>query len=884
MSSYGHPQSSEYEGHDAYSQYEDTYAMDSYGRDPYPQDPYAREPARGAARAAASVGSAGRARVAPPSPTPSVSPPRVSPASPEGEQPVPRYDWSKGGRSSGRATVPVSPAGPVKGRAAVQPGGPGGPGGPTGTGPRGTGPGRPAKKKKRHWFRNTVLIMLAVSVITIGGGMVALSYYVDSVPAPQDLPLAQGSTIYFANGDEMATLQEVNREIIDTRVPELANVRNAVVAAEDKNFYEHSGVDFMGIVRAAFTNTTGSADRSGASTIDMQYTRAAAGLNEDSYTRKLREAAMAYKLNQEHEKSEILDFYLNQIYLGRGAYGVEAAAQAYFDKPAAELSAAEAALLAGIIRNPASDGETGLSPYDPWHEANAENPQVALDRWGYVLDQMVDTGTLPAAERAQLVELPETVEPQDPDEPLKGNQGMIVKQIQYELERMGIDDVETGGYRITTTIDREVQRAAIDAARRTGDAPYWDTVEDNIRSALVAVDPATGGVIAYWGGTTDGTGIDLAGPNRREDGVWYGGRPPGSTAKIYTLIAEMRRGVSFDSHWETSEYTPDWAPSITVRNAGRNADVGGCEGQAPDHCTLRWVTQQSYNVSFARFAERVPDGQGPAEILDAAMDAGVTMMTDTADGTPHQLAELDLADTREFFDMPIAYGQYPITALDHANGVATLANHGMYNRAHFVDTVEVRVDGEWQETNGARINGEQRIEAAHADAITGVLSTIPGIWGFPLEGGRPAAAKTGTWEHIGEGNVIDGNADAWVVGYTPQIAAAVWVGDPLGAKIEDVYGGAIGSSGLPANIWRQFMNAAHAAKEYDFAQFPPAPPVGDQQSPLSNGPPPPEEPDEDCRLPFFCDDDDEDNGGGNQGGGQIVPPGDGGDTDEGGGG
>jgi membrane peptidoglycan carboxypeptidase len=640
----------------------------------------------------------------------------------------------------------------------------------------------------------------------------------------------------------------------------------------------------MAIVRAAFNNTVGSGPTSGASTIDMQYTRAAAGLTEDSYGRKLEEAAMAYKLNQEHDKDTILDFYLNQIYLGRGAYGVQAAAEAYFNKPAAELSVGEAALIAGIIRLP--DDGSGLSPYDPRHEANGENPQVALDRWNYVLDQLVNTGALPAAERAQLTELPETIEPRDPREPLRGRNGHVIQQVLYELEEMGITDVETGGYRITTTIDREIQRAALDAARPGNDAPYWNGMPDNVRSALVAIDPETGGVLGYYGGNDDGTGIDMAGPNKDENGEWYGGRPPGSSAKIYTLIAEMRREVSFDSFWETSEYQPDWAPGITVRNAGRNADVGGCEGQAPDHCTLRWVTQQSYNVSFARFAERVPEGQGPAEILDAAMDAGITMMADTEDGTVHQLADFDLENTREYFDMPIAYGQYPVLALDHANGFATLANHGVYNQAHFVEKVEQKgPDGEWQEIEGSRIRGDQRIEPAHADAITGVLSTIPGIWGFPLDGGRPAAAKTGTWEHVDENNQVDGNADAWVGGYTPQIAAAVWVGDPRGGRIVDGFGSPIGSSGLPADIWQQFMNAAHAAKEYAPEQFPPARPVGNPQSDLSNGPPPVEEPD--CVIPFLgCDDDNEDDddddnrGVGNDNGG-IVPPDDGQpDTDE----
>jgi len=892
MSSYDHPQPDRraddagHDPYDSYREYEDTYTVDSYGADPYPADGYRN----GSGRAVAAVGSAptGRARVAGPPPAGLDDPPR------------PRYNWSGAGAPSpgagtgraavsGRASVPVSPAigppagGRATGRATVRPGGPGGPGGPAGTGPGGAR--RPAGKRKRHWLRNSILIALAVLIISTGGGMVALSYYVDSVPPPNQLELAESSTILFSSGKKMATLQEVNREIIDTTVPELANIRNAVVAAEDQDFYEHSGVDFAGIMRAAWNNFTGG-ERQGASTIDQQYARAAADLSDDSYSRKLREAAMAYKMNQDFSKDEILDYYLNTIYLGRGAYGVQAAARAYFNKPAAELSVAEAAVIGGVIRIP--DDGSGKSPYDPLH--TPDNPQVAHDRWAYVLDQMVGTGALPAAERAQLTELPEVIEPRADREPLKGPHGTIVKQVQYELERMGITDLSTGGYRITTTIDPKIQTAALDAARRQNKAGHWEGLPKNVGAAMAAIDPNTGGVLAYFGGN-DGTGIDMAGPNRNEEtGEWSGGRPPGSTFKIYTLIAELREGVSFDTHWKTSNYQPPYLDE-PIRNAGRDATTTGCEGEAPDWCTLRWSTQQSYNVPFYHFSERVPDGQGPPKIVQAAKDAGIRMMTGTVDGKPvvADLTEQEASEVApEIFFHHVAFGQYPITPLDHASGVATIAARGMHHEPHFVASVEQKVNGEWVPVDGDRISGEQRVEQQYADAITGVLSTVPGAWGFSLADGRPAAAKTGTWE-----GPNGGNRDAWVVGYTPQIAAAVWVGDRKNGEIKDRWGGDIGSSGLPAQIWKQFMEAAHAAKEYQHQGFPPAPPVGNPQSSLANGEQPEPE-DLRCRLPFVdCDDEGgNDNGGGNDRGGDddddnnggIVlpgpspppPPGDGG--------
>jgi membrane peptidoglycan carboxypeptidase len=855
MSSYGHPQADGYDGYDSYGQYEDTYAADSYGADPYPDDSYSRGSGRASVRATASVAAAptGRARVSPPT-----------------DRPRPRYDWSRGSGSAGVAAVPVSPGGPATGRATVRPGGPGMPAGPAGTGPGGEG--RPAKKKKRHWFRNTVLIMLAVTVISAGGGMVALSYYVESVPPPDALDLPEGSTIFYGDGSRMATLAEYNREIIDFSVDELATVRNAVIAVEDPRYFEHSGIDFGAVVRAGFNNTFGSGPESGASTISMQYTRAAAGLTEDSYERKFKEMAMAYKLEEKYSKMEILGFYLNQVYMGRGSYGFQAAAKAYFGKPAVELSASEAAMLAGIIRYPASsDNETGLSVYDPLY--NPDDQSAAIERWSYALDAMVETGALDPAERATMTELPEVTEPPSANEPLKSRNGHVIQQVKYELAEMGITDVETGGYRITTTIDKALQDAAMDAARSPQysrePADYWQGIPEDVDSSLVSIDPATGGVLAYYGGNNDGTDFDHAGPMLNEEtGEWSGGWPPGSTMKIYTLIAELREGISFSSHWDSCpdtgsrgqcEYRVDYLDE-PIRNAGRGPT--DCEGEGANFCSLRAATRASLNIPFYQFSEAVPDHQGPARILQAAKDAGIMGMTDVNPESSkyHDLtASDDMSEfAPSFFDHQIAFGQYPITTLHHANGVATLANRGVYNEAHFVESVEQKnpETGEWEPIAGSQIDGQQLVLAEHADAITDVLTAVPGLNNVPLEGGRPAAAKTGTWEHP-----RGGNADAWVVGYTPQIATAVWVGDDKREPIVDGNGSPISSDGLPAFIWKRFMDTAHAAKNYDPAQFTPANPVGRPDHEWATGVEPND--DDDCRFPFLgCDDDDNDGGDG----------------------
>lgn len=872
------PAADPYEGHDAYSGYADSYAVDSYGVDPYPVDPY-RADAYPEQPAQVGVGAVAGARAA------------AAPQSPAGH----RYDWSSGPRSapgspSGRATVPVSPSpgepgtGPAggrpSGRASVPvAGGPQGPGGPpvspAAGGAGGAGDGRPPvrPKKKRHWVRNSLISVLAVVVMLMGGVMVALSYYVDDVRPPDQLDLDQASRVYSSDGEEMAVLQDENRQIIDTT--DLTVVQEAVVAAEDQKFWEHSGVDFLGIARAAWNNFTGG-EIQGASTITQQYARIAGELHGQTYSRKLEEAAMAYKLTQEYSREQILDFYLNTVYFGRGAHGIEAAAKAYFGVPAAELTPGQAAMLAGIIRYP--DDGSGLSKYDPHN--SPDDDSVAESRWRWVIDQMVETGasSLEGVDPAQL-ELPEVIEPTSVEPWHEGPQGPVVSQVMDELEAMGITDISTGGYRITTTIDPDIQEAALRAAYRgyDEDSAVWQGYPDNLDAAIVAIDPATGAVRGYFGGT-DGTGFDMADWNwNEEQEAWVGGRAPGSSFKIYTLIAMMRESLSVESHWKTTPYEADWMDG-RVRNAGRGA-AGSCTGQAPDYCTLRWSTEQSYNVPFAYFSQRVSNKGGPALIADAARDAGIMRMKDTITGSVHDLVGVD--DMREVapehFMHPIAYGGYPVSVLDHASGVATLAARGVYHEPHFVETVEKRDEetGEWEEIAGGRIKGDQRIEQQYVDVITDVLKAVPGINDAGLAGGRPAAAKTGTWEFDGgPDDPRTGTLDAWVVGYTPQVAAAVWTGDgsddPDPAL--DRWGGSLGSSELPAEIWQQFMNEAHAAKEYPVENFPQAPQIGQEQHQLANGERQQRDDDDDdddddgdCPVPFLCPPDDEgnDNGNGN---------------------
>jgi len=663
-----------------------------------------------------------------------------------------------------------------------------------------------------------------------GGAVVGGTYYSTTVTLPEELPLPLASTMYASDGTtRIAKLGEFNRVFVTVdQIPE--HVQRAVASAEDRKFYEHSGVDYVGIARAAWNNFTGGT-RQGASTITQQYARNAMDLQEVSYARKVREAVLASKLTDRYDKSEIMGFYLNTIYFGRGAYGIEAAAQQYFGKSVADLSVAEGAVIAAVIKQPEPDATTGHQGYDP-----AVNEAEAKVRWEYVIGGMVEMGWLPEAERP--TEYPEIREV-DPnsciiDCGINTPEGNVINYVRDEMVQMGIctpdtcsQELRQGGYRVVTTIDAKMQDAAEKAIWRKAKGSAMEGQPENLMAAMVAIDPETGRVLAYFGGD-NGTGHDYAGRNY-ENGQWTGGHSPGSTFKIYTLAAALDNDISVDSHWTAKPFKVE-GTEIQVQNAGRNASCG-------EWCSLEFSTVQSYNVPFYHVTEQI----GADKVVGMAKAAGVATMWNTADNKPYDLTTADPKEVAPspFFNV-VGYGQYPVTVLDHANGVATLANRGVYNKAHFVISVEKKnlVSGEWVTAGGEQLKPEQRIRQEVVADLTDVLTQIPNNINRDLNGGRPVAGKTGTWEL----NESSGeNGDAWMVGYTPQIATAVWVGNVGDRKaIRDKNNNKIGGSGLPAIIWQRFMNEAH--KGMDVEQFPAAREIGsvDAGNGKSPAPPPPD--------------------------------------------
>ncbi|MTE14696.1 transglycosylase domain-containing protein [Nocardia aurantiaca] len=643
---------------------------------------------------------------------------------------------------------------------------------------------RPLRTRAQRIRRLLLALFLVLAVMPTT--LMGIAYWSVEIPDPNTVQTNQIATILASDGNTVIAKvvpPKGNRVLVplsDVPLP----VRQAVLSAEDRHFYTNPGYSTSAFLRAARDNLLGRDDAGGGSTITQQYVKNAFLSSERTLSRKMRELIISAKMAREWSKDDILAAYLNTIYYGRGAYGISAAAKAYFGKPAPELTLAEGAVLASVIRTPSL-----LDPENHLEQLRA--------RWEYVLDGMVEMGVLDRTDRAA-TQFPNIVpvSPADDSAP-RGPEGLIRAQVLRELRASGISDHElnTGALQIITTIDAKAQQAALRAVGNVlGGQP------GELRTAVVSIDPRSGAVRAYYGGP-DGIGFDFA----------QAPLQTGSAFKTFAVLAALEQGIPLS-------YRIDSAP-LTV-NGEKIQNVGG---ESCGICSLGEAFKRSLNTSFYRLAQSL--FEGPIAIANAAHQAGIP---DQIPGVPGKTLTEDGGGP----PLPaIVLGAYSVRPIDMASAYATLAASGTYHAPYFVQKV-VTGDGRVLLDRGADPSGpEQRIQSSVADSVTQAMLPIAAYsGGHNLAGGRPSAAKTGTTQLGDSGQ----NKDAWMVGFTPALSTAVWIGTERPQPIRTARGAAIYGSGLPADLWKQTMDGALDGTPID--QFPNSNPAPTPE-PASTTPP-----------------------------------------------
>src|ERR1700744_1450791 len=553
-----------------------------------------------------------------------------------------------------------------------------------------------AKWVRRGLYVSAVVILL-LPIVTF-----AMAYFIVDIPKPRDIRTHQVSTSLASDGSELAKIVPPEGNRVDVNIDQVPlHVRQAVIAAEDRNFYSNPGFSFTGFARA-FKNNIFGGDPQGGSTITQQHVKNAlvgaqrAGVG--ALGRKAKELVIAAKMSGEWSKDEVLQAYLNIIYFGRGAYGISAASRAYFDKPVEQLTVADGALLAALIQRP--------STLDP-----ALNLEGAKVRWNWVLDGMVDIKALSATDRAAQ-QFPPTVPPEQapPKDQTTGPNGLIQRQVTKELlELFNIDEqtLNTQGLQVTTTIDPTAQKAAENAVSK-----YLEGQNPDMRTAVVSIDPHNGAVKAYYGGA-DANGFDFA----------QAGLQTGSSFKVFALIAALEQGIGLGYQVDSS---PLPVNGIKITNV---------DGENCGTCNIAQALKQSLNTSYYRLMLKLKHGAD--DVADAAHQAGIAT---SFPGVDHTLSEDGKGGPP---NNGIVLGQYQTRVFDMASAYATLAASGVYHQPHFVQKVVNAYGRVLFDATNSNNAGEQRIPKDVADNVTSAMQPIAAdSGGHALAGGRGAAAQT----------------------------------------------------------------------------------------------------------------------------------------------
>ncbi|MFK4064908.1 transglycosylase domain-containing protein [Streptomyces sp. NPDC029674] len=640
-------------------------------------------------------------------------------------------------------------------------------------GKKGKKPKRPKRKGWRRIFPTWRMVLggfILIVLLCVGGFMAG--YMLVDIPPANAAATKQSNVYLYSDGTQIARDGEVNREKVPLKQVPLT-VQHAVLAAEDRDFYGESAVDPKAMIRAAWNTVTGKGKQSG-STITQQYVKNYYLGQEQTVTRKVKEFFISIKLDREVSKNDILEGYLNTSYFGRNAYGVQAAAQAYYGEDVEDLSVAQGAYLATLLNSP--------NAYDV--ATHPENKQRAAGRWNYVLDGMVKEGWLSRSERAK------TKFPM-PDEAkgaagLSGQRGYVVKAVEDYLTANKIIDEDTlakGGYRITTTLQKDRQDAfkkAVDEEVMSKVDKGARKVDRNVRAGGASIDPATGKVVAMYGGI-DYTKQYVNNATRRDYQV-------GSTFKPFVFTSAVENGsVTQDGR----PITPNTVYDGTNKRPVQGWSGGTYAPENEDHVnygdiTVRTATDKSVNSVYAQMAVDV----GSDKVKDTAVALGVPENTPDLTASPS-----------------IALGPSTASVLDMTEAYATLANHGKQATYTLVEKITKGGD----EITLPEPKTGQAVSREAADTTTSILqSVVQGGTGTAAQGaGRPAAGKTGTAEN---------DTAAWFAGYTPDLATVVAVmgQDPDTGAHTPLYGALgearINGGGYPARVWAEFTKDALEGK------------------------------------------------------------------------
>ena len=611
-------------------------------------------------------------------------------------------------------------------------------------------------KRGRGCLVTFMVSLLVCFVIVILAGLIAAFLYLQTIPSIEDLtpsPIAETSKVYAIDGSLLTEFHaEENREIIEFSQMS-QHIKDAIVSVEDKRFYDHTGVDYKRIIGALIADIRYGKIVQGGSTITQQYVKNVYFTPEQTLRRKINEAVIAIQLERHYTKDKILEMYLNTIFFGAGAYGIEKAAQTYFNVHASELTVPQAALLAGLVKAP--------EIYNPFNDI-----EKAKARRNFILKLMYDQGFIDKDEFLSALITPVELNPgqiADGDGTKYKTAPYFIDYVKQQLyEKKFTDyDVFKGGLRIYTTLDLDLQKKAEEAVLKV-------FPEDPGPSyTLVSIDPANGYIYALIGGKDYN--------KSKFNTATQGKRQPGSIFKVPVLMESVRQHMS-----PNDKYNPN-GPIVIDMPSGPDWKVDNYGGQKfeTNEMTVIDATINSVNVVYAQLAMKVG-----------------------AENVEKLCAEMDISDIGSNPAIALGGLEKGITPLDVAKIFSTLAANGAYREPVCIlkitdseGNVLFEYDPDKNEKN------RQILEAPVAYYVTSILKrVITEGTGRGANIGRPAAGKTGT---------TSDNKDAWFAGYTPELATVVWMGYLESSKpMDKINGRTVFGGTFPADIWREFMNAA----------------------------------------------------------------------------